>query len=843
MRVRFPGVGKPHFADWKGAVPRTLTKVDAGPDRLASALAGFDDERLAALLAARPDLADPPPADFARLAGRAWSWPSVYTCYRGLDMWGQQVVQALCLLGAGTTVDRLVALLGGEASPADVDRAVESLADRALLLRDGAVIELAPAFDELPFPAGLGPPARAALGDRTIAQLGVMAKRLGATPGATKTAALDAVVAVLGDPTRVRAVVDAGPAGTTKLVGQLLDEGPLAYVPGVLYGASVSDHGPVGWLLNRGLLVADSWNTAVMPGEVGLALRGGRPFPVLANRRPPLHPVAVGAETVDMAAAEAALRLVADVAAILDDWSAAPPKLLKAGGLGVREVRRAAKATGRSEKDAGRIVDLAAAAGLVVADLMSDSALPTPGYDDWLALDAPARWRELVSGWLGSPLHLGLAGETSTKDKPIPPLLHRAPEPEARRRRRAVLSALASVAPGGAVPPPDLLARLRWDGPLLWSGGPGTAPMMTEWVVEEAELIGLAARRALATTGRLAEGGRVDEAAAALGVHAPPVSSSFVVQADATVVAPGELAAPVRADLELLGDVESKGAATVYRLSEGSLRRGFDAGRTAEEILAFLDAHASRAVPQSLRYLVTDLGRRFGQVRVGAARCYVRSEDPSLLAEVARSRRTARLGLRLLAPTVAVSDAEPQAVLQALRDAGHLPAQEDAAGGLVLVRPERRRASARPLSRRAVPQAAEPVDPASVVARLRRARPPAPAAPPRPTPRSRAAPPATKAAPPPAALFDDAVRPMEIVKDREQVAELLAQAFVEDWAVRIAYTNRKGRSSQLSVVLLGPPTADVFVDVLPRGGERVLALERIEWARAMTEAEEDHLYL
>jgi hypothetical protein len=367
--------------------------------------------------------------------------------------------------------------------------------------------------------------------------------------------------------------------------------------------------------------------------------------------------------------------------------------------------------------------------------------------------------------------------------------------------------------------------------------------MMTEWVVEEAELIGLAARRALATTGRLAEGGRVDEAAAALGVHAPPVSSSFVVQADATVVAPGELAAPVRADLELLGDVESKGAATVYRLSEGSLRRGFDAGRTAEEILAFLDAHASRAVPQSLRYLVTDLGRRFGQVRVGAARCYVRSEDPSLLAEVARSRRTTRLGLRLLAPTVAVSDAEPQVVLQALRDAGHLPAQEDAAGGLVLVRPERRRASARPLPRRAVPQAAEPVDPASVVARLRRARPPAPAAPPRPTPRSRAAPPATKAAPPPAALFDDAVRPREIVKDREQVAELLAQAFVEDWAVRIAYTNRKGRSSQLSVVLLGPPTADVFVDVLPRGGERVLALERIEWARAMTEAEEDHLYL
>jgi|GEM_PF-6726290 len=92
-------------------------------------------------------------------------------------------------------------------------------------------------------------------------------------------------------------------------------------------------------------------------------------------------------------------------------------------------------------------------------------------------------------------------------------------------------------------------------------------------------------------------------------------------------------------------------------------------------------------------------------------------------------------------------------------------------------------------------------------------------------------------------LFDATLRPMEIFKGRDQVAGLLAQAFVEDWAVRIAYVNGKGRSSQLNVVLLDPPSADVFVDVLPRGEERILVLDRIEWARVMTEAEEEHLYL
>ena len=309
----------------------------------------------------------------------------------------------------------------------------------------------------------------------------------------------------------------------------------------------------------------------------------------------------------------------------------------------------------------------------------------------------------------------------------------------------------------------------------------------------------------------------------------------------------------------------------MYRLSEASLRRGFEAGRTADDIGAFLADHATREVPQSLSYLIADLGRRFGQVRVGSAPCYVRSDDPSLLAEVTRSRRTARLGLRLLAPTVAVAHAEPATVLDALRGAGYLPAPEGDDGGLVLRRPESRRAPPRrparsggrvgpvsPESPTGAPggsngAAPDPAILTALVERLRKAPAPAPSPPATEVPTRTARPghdqsqPAQlrppPVPPPQLGIFDDEdPRPLEIAKGRAEVELLLALAFVEDWAVRLAYTNRKGRSSQINLVVVDDPDDEVLVECLPTGTPRTLLLDRIEWARVMTEAEEELLY-
>ena len=57
------------------------------------------------------------------------------------------------------------------------------------------------------------------------------------------------------------------------------------------YGAAElarHDNNPAGWCLQRSLLVATSYSTVVMPREVGLALRGGLPFPGFTTVPPQL---------------------------------------------------------------------------------------------------------------------------------------------------------------------------------------------------------------------------------------------------------------------------------------------------------------------------------------------------------------------------------------------------------------------------------------------------------------------------------------------------------------------------------------------------------------------------
>ena len=108
---------------------------------------------------------------------------------------------------------------------------------------------------------------------------------------------------------------------------------------------------------------------------------------------------------------------------------------------------------------------------------------------------------------------------------------------------------------------------------------------------------------------------------------APTVVETVILQADLTATAAGEPASALRAELDLLADVESSGQATVWRFSEPSLRRGFDAGRNAGDIHAFLAQRAARDIPQALSYLVDDMARRYGRARSGRrpATCAVRS--------------------------------------------------------------------------------------------------------------------------------------------------------------------------------------------------------------------------
>jgi predicted DNA-binding transcriptional regulator YafY len=156
--------------------------------------------------------------------------------------------------------------------------------------------------------------------------------------------------------------------------------------------------------------------------------------------------------------------------------------------------------------------------------------------------------------------------------------------------------------------------------------------------------------------------------------------------------------------MAVVADVESAGAATVYRVTEATVRRALDAGRSASELHELFRTRSRTPVPQALTYLVDDVARRHGALRVGAAAAYLRCDDEALLAAVVADRRVESLRLRRIAPTVVVSRSGVERVLEVLRDAGYPPVAESADGAVLITRPDARRAAGRP----AMPRASEP---------------------------------------------------------------------------------------------------------------------------------------
>ncbi len=179
-------------------------------------------------------------------------------------------------------------------------------------------------------------------------------------------------------------------------------------------------------------------------------------------------------------------------------------------------------------------------------------------------------------------------------------------------------------------------------------------------------------------------------------------------QADGTLVCTGTPSRRVVADLDRLAAVESRGGATVWRVSEATLGRAYADGLTAAQALAALERWAGE-LPQSMRYLVHDAERRAGRLRTGPAASWLVAEDPGALADALAV--LGRLGLTRLAPTVAVSTATPEALREALSRAGLAAV---GVGGGAPAAPGKRAPGSAP----AQAPAREPVDPDALAARL-----------------------------------------------------------------------------------------------------------------------------
>jgi hypothetical protein len=668
------------------AAARTLTQW----------LRSRSDEDLGTLLRRRPDLGLPAPADIATLASRIAVRTSVQRAVDSLDAWRLRVLEALVLSAADDSPPSLAAateLLGGADRGADVSAALADLGELALIWGELDDLHLSASVPEAlgTYPAGLGRPAAVLLRGASDVTLAPVLRSLDLPPSSQPRSGA-AIAAVLSDPDEVGRLIAGTDDDERAVLERLADGPPVGLVRNAASpvaldgpGANSAAGSPAPKrLIARGLLIAVDAQSVELPREVGVALRAARsgaPLGAVSADPPPVRTDQRSPADADRAGTTAVLDLLRQVQTVADDWTQHPPAVLRTGGVGVRELRRTTRVLNVAEPIAALVIELAASAGLIAATNGIDPTyLPTPEFDTWVRREPEQRWVTLATAWLAMTRQPSLIGQRDERERLITVLGPDAERGTVPSLRRSVLSVLATLAPGVAPAARDeVLDRLAWEAPRRASA----QRRLVEAILAEADAVGITAAGGLTSYGRAVLSDAAAAARDAVAIALPEPVDHFVVQPDLTVVVPGPPTPQVARELALVADLESVGGASVYRITETSIRRALDAGSSAATLTAMLSTSSRTPLPQGLTYLIDDVARRHGVLRTGAAGAYLRCDDESLLARVLADRSVRPLGLRLIASTVAISTAPVSKVLDALRAGGYAPAAEAADGVVV----------------------------------------------------------------------------------------------------------------------------------------------------------------
>lgn len=637
---------------------------------------------LTALLQARPDvLVQPVPRGFSQLAQRLGGAESLGVAMRTANRDMVIVGQAIVALGASATVPGLVQLLG--ASEQAVREAVAELCERGLAWESSGILCL-PERLAAHWLAEIG-------GGRLVAKIAgsVLAENLRAALGAFGTATDDLRKPELA--ARLSGFMADLPL-LAKIITELpkpakdrLDEfrrGYHDYYSGFgrprPHGAR--DRDPTELLIAAGLLLPTNYGCE-LPREVAVAGWLAQRELTLTGRPgiPPAGPLAGAAEAAVRRAAQAAAQeALRGVTTLLDEAGTASIAALKKGGVGPRERARLAKRLSIPEDVLVLWIDLTYAAGLL--GRADAGYAPTHSYAGWRAGEPGRQWAVLVAAWFSlehAPTSRDIQG-----DKELAPPLPLASA--AGLLRRALLSAACSGASVRAAS-----KEIDWFFPLHGYDAGRRAEKVAA-AVREAELLGVIATDVVSELGEhlLAVAGSapedtVQELARRCVTLLPETPCSVILQSDLTAVVSGQPSAAVS---RLLGDsavVETHGAARTWRFTPASVRGALDGGWSASDLLTELAAVSARPVPQPLEYLITDVSRRHGQIRVRGMRSCVIA-DEALITEILHTRSLNKLHFSRLAPTVASSPTSLDAVLARLREVGLFPMAEDAQGTVIV---------------------------------------------------------------------------------------------------------------------------------------------------------------
>ena len=602
-------------------------------------LRSVDDAALLELFTARPDLVTPVPPDIASLAVRACSAPSLARAIDSLNQWQFQVLEAAASLNEPFLEKSVIALTEKEAKGA-----LEHLVTVGLVYPSDDGMRLPTQLRDVigTEPAGLGPASMAKL---KLSEL------------------------------------DDAPADAKKVLERLVWGPPRGSV------GDIKNPGPgVNWLLEKKFLVPLDQRTVILPREVAIALRGGKTHKERFIKQPLLSGAKRIEQQINLAAIANVSTVLRWVEELLNFWADEPADALRAGGLGVRDLKIISTHLGVDESCTAFVAELAYLASLISIDA-DDRILPSNKFDIWLMQTPADRWQMLASQWLITSRVSGLVGRVEAKNvAALGPELDRVNAARVRALTLELLRENQGVAPEWN----SFKEVLSWRAPVRRNSS--LQDELAEWTLREAEWLGITGQGALSKYGAQFLAG---DDLSAINEDLPKTVDHILIQSDNTAIAPGPLEHEISQALAMMAEIESRGGATVYRFTESTIRRALDHGKTGDEIKTFLVKTSKTPMPQPLEYLIADVAKKHGKLRVGNTSSFIRCEDTALISQIMNDKKLEILSLRRIAPEVVICDMDATDAMRVLRECGYLPAGESA-NGMILTGPRSNRALTKP---------------------------------------------------------------------------------------------------------------------------------------------------
>jgi hypothetical protein len=602
-------------------------------------LRSVDDAALLDLFTARPDLVTPVPPDVASLAVRACSAPSLARAIDSLNQWQFQVLEATASLNEPFLEKSVVTLTDKEAKGA-----LEHLVRIGLVYPSDDGMRLPTQLRDVigTEPAGLGPASMAKL--------------------------------KLGE-------LDDAPADAKKVLERLIWGPPRGSV------GDIKNPGPgVNWLLEKKFLVPLDQRTVILPREVAIALRGGKIHKERFIKQPSLSGAKRDERQINLAAIANVSTVLRWVEELLNFWADEPADALRAGGLGVRDLKIIATHLGVDESCTAFVTELAYLASLISIDA-DDRILPSNKFDIWLMQTPADRWQMLASQWLITSRVSGLVGRVEAKNvAALGPELDRVNAARVRALTLELLRENLGITPEWS----SFKEVLSWRAPVRRNSS--LQDELAEWTLREAEWLGITGQGALSKFGEQFLAG---DDLSSINEDLPKTVDHILIQSDNTAIAPGPLEHEISQALAMMAEIESRGGATVYRFTESTIRRALDHGKTGDEIKTFLIKTSKTPMPQPLEYLIADVAKKHGKLRVGNTSSFIRCEDTALISQIMNDKKLEILALRRIAPEVVICDMDATDAMRVLRECGYLPAGESV-NGMILTGPRSNRALTKP---------------------------------------------------------------------------------------------------------------------------------------------------